>query len=47
MGKIQISQDGFKCERCGHEWIARKGEYKEKPALCPKCKSAYWDKKKD
>jgi len=41
MGKIKIQVDGFKCERCEHEWIPRS---KEHPIICPKCKSPYWDK---
>lgn len=35
--------EGYKCERCGHEWIAR---LKFHPIICPKCKSPYWDKPK-
>lgn len=41
MAKVKIEVEGYRCERCNHEWIPRKGEY---PILCPKCKSAYWDK---
>ena len=41
MAEIKIEVKGYKCERCGHEWIPRKKEY---PILCPNCKSAYWDK---
>ncbi len=41
MEEIKIEVKGYKCERCGHEWIPRKKEY---PTLCPNCKSAYWDK---
>ena len=40
MAKIKL--DGYKCERCGHEWIPRNKE--EYPNVCPKCKSPYWDK---
>lgn len=29
------------CTRCGHEWFPRTPE---KPMVCPKCKSPYWDK---
>ena len=39
--EIKIEVKGYKCERCGHEWIPRKKEY---PVLCPNCESAYWDK---
>lgn len=42
MGKIRITVEGFKCERCGHEWIPR--DKKESPRVCPRCKSPYWDK---
>ena len=28
------------CERCRHEWITRSID---KPRVCPKCKSPYWD----
>lgn len=28
------------CLRCGHNWYQRKPE---KPRICPKCKSPYWD----
>lgn len=49
--KYQIKKivNAFKCLRCGHEWIPRveleqlEGKLKEKPRICPKCKSAYWD----
>jgi len=37
----RISLEGFKCERCGHEWVPRaKGE---EPKVCPACKSPYWN----
>lgn len=41
MAEIKIEVKGYRCERCGHEWIPRKKGY---PVLCPNCKSAYWDK---
>jgi predicted Zn-ribbon and HTH transcriptional regulator len=34
---------GCRC-RCGHEWLAR--DPHEKPRVCPKCKSPYWDRPK-
>jgi len=40
MAKIKIEVEGYKCERCGHEWIPRKNNY---PIVCPKCKSPYWN----
>jgi len=30
--------------RCGHEWLPR--DPGEKPRVCPKCKSANWDRPK-
>ncbi len=27
------------CNKCGYEWLSRKGE----PAQCPKCKSYEWN----
>ena len=40
MGRVKI--EGYKCERCGHIWAPRV-EREEKPRVCPKCKSPYWD----
>jgi len=31
----------LECKRCGHKWKQRE---KEKPIICPKCKTPYWDK---
>ena len=39
MGEINIK--AYQCERCGHMWVPRR---EEKPRVCPKCKSPYWDK---
>jgi DNA-directed RNA polymerase subunit RPC12/RpoP len=38
----QITLKGYLCERCGHKWLP-KDETKDKPKVCPKCKSPYWD----
>ena len=38
VAKVQLW--GYRCERCGHEWLPRKGE---EPKVCPKCKSPYWN----
>jgi len=43
MGKVKITIEGYKCERCSHEWVPRKKK-EDKPVVCPKCKSPYWDK---
>jgi predicted Zn-ribbon and HTH transcriptional regulator len=41
VGKIRITVDGYRCERCGHQWIPRSP--KEEPRMCPKCKSVRFD----
>lgn len=41
MARILI--EGFLCERCGYRWVPRHGTDNE-PKVCPKCKSAYWNK---
>lgn len=33
---------GYECERCDWKWIPR--DKNTKPKVCPKCKSAYWDR---
>lgn len=40
LGKVLL--EGYRC-RCGHEWL-RRGP--DEPRVCPKCKSANWDKPK-
>ena len=35
---------GFRCERCGHEWVPRNQEHAPKVCPNPKCKSPYWDR---
>jgi predicted Zn-ribbon and HTH transcriptional regulator len=38
----RVTLEGFRCERCSHEWVPRdKGQ---EPTVCPKCKSPYWNK---
>jgi hypothetical protein len=32
---------GWKCLRCGWEWVPRS---KEEPELCAKCRTPYWNK---
>ncbi len=41
MGRVPITVMGFRCERCGHEWIPLRTA--EEPRVCPKCKSPYWN----
>jgi hypothetical protein len=49
---LKKTVNAFHCLRCGHDWIPRvsmaelEGTIKEKPRICPNCKSAYWDKPK-
>lgn len=33
---------GYRCERCGHEWLPR-GRENGDPLTCPVCRSAYWN----
>ncbi len=40
--KVQITTWGYRCERCRHEWVPRKG--RPVPRVCSSCKSPYWDK---
>ena len=42
MAIVEIKTKGFKCERCGHEWIPN--DINTEPRVCPKCKSPYWNK---
>lgn len=42
MARIPITVMGFRCERCEHEWIPK--DYDQEPAVCPKCKSPYWNR---
>jgi len=39
---MNIKIQKLKCFRCSHQWVPRKDDIR----LCPKCKSAYWDKQK-
>ena len=42
MARVPITVMGYRCERCNHEWIPR--DFNNEPAVCPKCKSPYWDR---
>ncbi len=42
MAKVMLTVEGYRCERCAHEWIPRDKE--QEPVICPKCKSPYWNK---
>ena len=41
MAEFKMEVTAYKCDRCRHQWIPRE---KEKPTICPKCKSPYWNK---
>jgi len=41
MPEIEVKVKGYKCNNCCYEWVPR--SQKEKPLICPKCKSARWD----
>ena|ERR1044072_1268847 len=41
MARVSITVIGFKCERCGHEWVPRSEG--DAPRVCPNCNSAWWD----
>ena len=41
MAKVPITVMGYRCDRCGHEWLPR-GDVKD-PKVCPKCHSPWWD----
>jgi Zn-finger nucleic acid-binding protein len=43
MALVAITVMGFRCERCAHEWIPR-GGLEEQPKVCPKCRSAWWNR---
>ncbi len=43
MAVFQKTVTAYRCDRCGHEWIPRIKKT-ELPTICPKCKSAYWNK---
>jgi predicted Zn-ribbon and HTH transcriptional regulator len=44
MPRVPITVMGYRCERCSHEWIPK--DVAREPAVCPKCKSPYWDRQR-
>jgi len=40
MAKIKLSIDGYRCNVCSYEWLAK---LKKVPIICPKCKSKKWN----
>ena len=43
LGPFQVTVTAYRC-RCGHEWLPRDLTSTERPRVCPKCKSANWDR---
>ena len=41
IGEFQTT--AYRC-RCGHEWVPKQLRTAERPRVCPKCKSANWDR---
>jgi predicted Zn-ribbon and HTH transcriptional regulator len=41
LARVPITVMGWRCERCGHEWIPRE---EAEPQVCPKCKNPYWNR---
>ena len=39
----QFLVNAYRC-RCGHEWVPRNLHQVERPRVCPRCKSANWDR---
>ena len=39
----KASIPGFRCLRCGHEWVPRYG-MGDPPGRCPRCKTFRWDR---
>ena len=39
--KIKIEVDGFRCDKCSHEWIPKSRDIETKQ--CPKCKTLKWN----
>lgn len=44
MAKIKMTVWGYRCERCGHEWLPRGVRV---PIICPSCKTPYWDRPRE
>ena len=42
-GPSEFQVTAYRC-RCGHEWVPSNLRQKERPRVCPKCKSANWDR---
>lgn len=42
MPEVELKVKGYKCNNCNYEWLPR--SQKERPLICPRCKSSRWDK---
>lgn len=42
MARVPITVMGFRCDRCGHEWIPRSA-VDDEPKVCPSCHSRLWN----
>jgi len=42
--KVKIEADGYRCLRCGYEWIPKSQKSDVEPTTCPRCKSPYWNR---
>jgi DNA-directed RNA polymerase subunit RPC12/RpoP len=42
MPMVPITVMGYRCERCGGEWVPK--DATKEPVTCPKCKSPYWNR---
>ena len=40
-GMAKVKLDGYRCDRCEHEWLPR--DKSQDPKVCPTCKSPYWN----
>jgi DNA-directed RNA polymerase subunit RPC12/RpoP len=38
----EFQETSHVCDRCGHKWVSR--DQVNRHAVCPKCKSPYWDR---
>jgi len=43
MARVPITVMGFRCDRCGHEWIPNDVDYEPRVCPNPKCHSPYWN----
>jgi hypothetical protein len=44
MARVPITVMGFRCDRCGHQWIPHNIDHEPRVCPNPKCHSPYWNK---